>query len=166
MHPFTNINGTTEGVTMSENQNPDLPAEPGPAPAPAFPAPEAPAAYADAPPPPAYQGEPYQQPMEQAPPAYQGQPYQQQGYPQQPGYSQQPGYEQKSKIVAGILGILLGSLGIHRFYLGYTKIGIIQIVVTFVTIGFGGIWGFIEGIMILVGADPFKRDANGVPLKD
>jgi len=149
MHPFTNINGTTEGVTMSENQNPDLPADPGPAPAPAFPAPEAPAAYADAPPPPAYQAPPYQQ----------------QGYPQQPGF-QQSGYEQKSKIVAGILGILLGSLGIHRFYLGYTKIGIIQIVVTFVTIGFGGIWGFIEGIMILVGADPFKRDANGVPLKD
>ena len=134
---------------MSENQNPDLPADPGPAPAPAFPAPEAPAAYADAPPPPAYQAPPYQQ----------------QGYPQQPGF-QQSGYEQKSKIVAGILGILLGSLGIHRFYLGYTKIGIIQIVVTFVTIGFGGIWGFIEGIMILVGADPFKRDANGVPLKD
>ena len=150
---------------MSENQNPDLPAEPEPAPAPAFPAPEAPAAYADAPPPRAYQEQPYQQPMDQAPPAYQAQPYQQQGYPQQPGF-QQPGYEQKSKIVAGILGILLGSLGIHRFYLGYTKIGIIQIVVTFVTIGFGGIWGFIEGIMILVGADPFKRDANGVPLKD
>lgn len=165
MHPFTNINGTTEGVTMSENQNPDLPAEPEPAPAPPFPAPEAPAAYADAPPPPVYQEQPYQQPMDQAPPAYQAQPYQQQGYPQQPGF-QQPGYEQKSKIVAGILGILLGSLGIHRFYLGYTKIGIIQIVVTFVTIGFGGIWGFIEGIMILVGADPFKRDANGVPLKD
>lgn len=165
MHPFTNINGTTEGVTMSENQNPDLPAEPEPAPAPPFPAPEAPAAYADAPPPRAYQEQPYQQPMDQAPPAYQAQPYQQQGYPQQPGF-QQPGYEQKSKIVAGILGILLGSLGIHRFYLGYTKIGIIQIVVTFVTIGFGGIWGFIEGIMILVGADPFKRDANGVPLKD
>ena len=102
---------------------------------------------------------------------------QQQGY--QPGYQQQQGYqpgyqqqgyamasEQKSKLVAGILGILLGAWGIHRFYLGDTKMGVIQIVVTLVTFGIGGIWGFIEGIMILVGADPFKVDARGIPLKD
>ena len=29
----------------------------------------------------------------------------------------------KEKLVAGLLGILLGSLGIHKFYLGYTKEG-------------------------------------------
>jgi len=69
---------------------------------------------------------------------------------------------EKSKIVAGILGILLGGLGIHRFYLGYTVIGIIQIVVTLVTLGFGAIWGFIEGILILVGT--INKDAQGRPL--
>ena len=70
----------------------------------------------------------------------------------------------KSKIVAGILGILLGGLGIHRFYLGYIGIGIIQIIVTLVTFGFGAIWGFIEGILILVGT--IDKDAQGRPLVD
>lgn len=89
----------------------------------------------------------------------------QQGY-QQPAYAVPYGAEQKSKVVAGILGILLGAWGIHRFYLGHTKIGVIQIIVTFFTFGIGSLWGFIEGIMILVGADPFKVDARGIPLKD
>lgn len=89
-----------------------------------------------------------------------------QSYAQQP-YAQQPyGVEQKSKMVAGILGILLGGFGVHRFYLGYTSIGIIQIVVTIVTCGIGAIWGVIEGILILVGNDNFLTDANGVPLKE
>ena len=72
--------------------------------------------------------------------------------------------EQKSRVVAGILGILLGSLGIHRFYLGFVGIGIIQIVVSICTFGIGGIWGLIEGILILVGN--FNQDAQGRPLKD
>lgn len=70
----------------------------------------------------------------------------------------------KSKLVAGLLGIFIGSLGIHNFYLGYTKRAIIQIVVTFVTCGIGGVWGFVEGIMILM--DKYVTvDANGVPLE-
>ena len=96
-----------------------------------------------------------------------------QPYPQQPydGVPGQPynvtGYvEQKSRLVGGLLGILLGGLGIHRVDLGNTAIGVLQIVVTFLTFGFGAIWGFIEGIMILVGAEPFRRDARGVPLKE
>lgn len=68
----------------------------------------------------------------------------------------------KSKMVAGLLGIFLGSFGIHNFYLGFTKKAIIQIVVTIVTCGIGGIWGFIEGILILCGN--INADANGVPL--
>lgn len=71
---------------------------------------------------------------------------------------------QKSRIVAGILGVLLGELGIHRFYLGYVGIGVIQIVVTICTLGIGGLWGIIEGILILVGN--FNKDAQGRPLKD
>ena len=62
-----------------------------------------------------------------------------------------PGAEKK--IVAGIFGILLGGLAIHKFYLGYTKEGIIQIVITVCTCGFGGIIGLIEGIIYLTKSD-------------
>ena len=71
----------------------------------------------------------------------------------------------KSKIAAGVLGLLIGSLGIHRFYLGYTGIGIAQVIVTILTCGLGGLWGFIEGIMILTGSS-ITTDADGIPLKD
>ena len=71
--------------------------------------------------------------------------------------------EQKSKLTAGLLGIFLGSFGVHRVYLGYTKIGIIQIVVTLVTCGIGSLWGFIEGILILAGST-ITTDADGNPL--
>lgn len=74
-----------------------------------------------------------------------------------------PGAVQKSKIVAGILGILLGGLGIHNFYLGFIGKGIAQILLSF-CFGIGAIWGLIEGILILVGT--INKDANGVPLKD
>ena len=70
----------------------------------------------------------------------------------------------KSKMTAAILGILVGGFGIHRFYLGYTAIGIIQIIVTICTFGFGAIWGFVEGILILV--DKIRVDANGMPLAE
>ncbi len=72
--------------------------------------------------------------------------------------------EAKSKMVAGLLGIFLGGLGIHRFYLGYTKMGIIQIVVTLVTCGLGAWWGLIEGILILCGKT-ITTDVNGTPLE-
>ena len=62
--------------------------------------------------------------------------------------------EQKGKkIVAGILAILIGSIGIHKFYLGYTKEGIIQIVIFILTCGLGGILGLIEGIIYLTKSD-------------
>jgi TM2 domain-containing membrane protein YozV len=59
----------------------------------------------------------------------------------------------EKKVPAGILGILLGGLGIHKFYLGYTKEGAIQIVITLVTCGFGSLIGFIEGILYLTKSD-------------
>lgn len=83
------------------------------------------------------------------------------GLSAQPGVP--PGYQQKEKMVAGLLGILIGSFGVHSFYLGNTTKGIIQIVVTVLTCGLGGLWGLIEGIMILTGS--INTDANGVPLK-
>lgn len=73
-------------------------------------------------------------------------------------------FDAKSKVVAGLLGIFLGGLGIHRFYLGYTGIGIAQIAVSIVTCGIGSIWGLIEGILILTGS--INADAKGQPLKD
>ncbi len=112
----------------------------------------------------------YEQPAYQAPapqPAPQ-QTYQQpqQGY-QQPAY-QQPAYQaqpvapasDKNKLVAGLLGIFLGSLGIHKFYLGYTKAAVIMLVVSLVgslLFGLGpivmGTIGLIEGIIYLTKND-------------
>ena len=69
----------------------------------------------------------------------------------------------KSKLVAGLLQIFLGGLGIGRFYLGYTTIGIVQIVVTVFTLGIGALWPFVDGIMILMGKVP---DAQGRALRD
>lgn len=54
----------------------------------------------------------------------------------------------KSKIVAGVLGILLGWLGIHKFYLGYTVPGIIMLALGIVGIATSI---FIVGIFILLG---------------
>ncbi|MGE5549518.1 MAG: NINE protein [Bacteroidota bacterium] len=70
----------------------------------------------------------------------------------------------KSKMTAGLLGIFLGGFGIHRFYLGYTGIGVAQIIVSLITCGIGALWGFIEGILILTGS--MNVDAKGIPLKD
>jgi TM2 domain-containing membrane protein YozV len=114
-------------------------------------------------PPPGYQQPPpgYQQP----PPGY-GQPgYGPPGYG--PAYGMAPYDPQaKSKIAAGLLGIFLGGFGVHRFYLGFTRIGIIQIVVTIFTCGIGSLWGFVEGILYLVGSNGYTTDATGRPLRD
>jgi TM2 domain-containing membrane protein YozV len=88
--------------------------------------------------------------------------------PAAPPASPVPMGDQKSKVAAGVLGILLGCLGIHNFYLGYTTKGIIQVAITVLTLGAGafisGIWGLVEGIMILTGS--IATDAAGRPLKD
>lgn len=57
----------------------------------------------------------------------------------------------EKKIVAGILGILLGAFGVHKFYLGYTKEGIIQIILSFLCLG--GVIGLVEGIIYLTKSD-------------
>ena len=75
----------------------------------------------------------------------------------------QPGYSRRNRWVAGALGVLLGPWGVHRFYLGFVGIGITQIVVTIVTFGIGGVWGFIEGILCFCGA---MRDVDGLPLRN
>ena len=73
------------------------------------------------------------------------------------------GGEQKSKLVAALLAFFLGSLGIHDFYLGYNKNGIIKIVLPCCTGVGGGIWALIDLIRLLTGS--LHTDANGVELK-
>lgn len=70
----------------------------------------------------------------------------------------------RNRWVAGTLGVLLGAFGVHRFYLGYTGLGVLQIVLTFCTAGIAGIWGFVEGVLILVGMR--YRDVDGLPLRE
>ena len=69
------------------------------------------------------------------------------------------------KTTAGICGILLGTLGIHRFILGDTKGGIIRIVISVVTCGLGGLIGLIEGIMYLTKSDDDFYQLYGVEKK-
>ncbi len=70
-----------------------------------------------------------------------------------------PSYNPRAsnKLPAGLCGILLGSLGIHKFILGYTGAGLIMLLVTLLTCGVGGcvmhVIGIIEGIIYLCKTD-------------
>ena len=59
---------------------------------------------------------------------------------------------EKTKVVAGILALLVGGLGVHKFYLGNSTAGIIQIVSN-VACGAGAIIALIEGIIYLTKSD-------------
>jgi TM2 domain-containing membrane protein YozV len=63
----------------------------------------------------------------------------------------------EKKLVAGLLGIFLNCLGIHKFYLGYKKEGLIMLLVSLLTCGIGAVvmWpiGLIEGIIYLTKSD-------------
>ena len=72
-------------------------------------------------------------------------------------------FSDKSKMVAGLLQIFLGSFGAGRFYTGHMGLAIAQIAVTWLTCGIGAIWPLIDGIMMLTGKVP---DAQGRPLRD
>jgi hypothetical protein len=61
----------------------------------------------------------------------------------------------KSKVVAILLAFFLGTLGVHRFYLGYTLFGVLQLV----TCGGLGIWALVDFVLLLLGK--LDRDAQG-----
>ena len=62
--------------------------------------------------------------------------------------------QESKRVIAGILGILFGALGIHKFVLGYTKEGIIMLVLSLITCGtVPSLVGFIEGIIYLTKSD-------------
>ena len=64
---------------------------------------------------------------------------------------------QKDRVAAGLLAIFVGGLGIHKFYLGYNKEGIITLVISVATCGVGAavmsVIAFIEGIIYLTKTD-------------
>lgn len=140
------------------------------------------------------------QPTEQPQPVYTQPQYTQPQYtaPQQnPGtqynYYQQPvtpqpvktyynvapaGYQQKSRLAAGLLGILFGCFGVHNFYLGFTSKATVQLIISIVGLLLSvivvgvfaflamAIWGFIEGVQILAANNPDRLyDANCVILR-
>ena len=62
--------------------------------------------------------------------------------------------EENKKVLAGILAIVLGAFGVHKFVLGYTQEGVIMLVITVVTCGtVSSIIGLIEGIIYLTKTD-------------
>ncbi len=77
----------------------------------------------------------------------------------------QPSSQENKKVVCGILGIILGGLGIHKFILGYTNEGIIMLAITVLGVTFScfviplfaaiamGFIGLIEGIIYLTKSD-------------
>ena len=75
--------------------------------------------------------------------------------------------KQKSKLIAGLLGILLGAFGLHNYYLGYKSKGSAQVLITILSLGYLGIisliWGLVEGNLILTGK--IDTDFYGVALK-
>ena len=104
-------------------------------------------------------------------------------YPMPPQYPAQGGYvdpsapfgrhpvtgeplSDKSKVVGGLLQLLglFGLLGIGRIYLGYTGLGIAQLVVGLITCGIGAVvWGIVDAVLILTDK---VRDPQGRPLRD
>lgn len=61
--------------------------------------------------------------------------------------------QENKRVLAGIFALILGGLGVHKFILGYTQEGIIQLIIGVCTCGIGGVIGFIEGIIYLVKSD-------------
>ena len=73
------------------------------------------------------------------------------------------------KVAAGICGILIGSLGIHKFILGLTQPALIMLLVSLLTCGFAapimGIIGLVEGIIYLTKSDEDFYQTYGVQQK-
>jgi serine/threonine protein kinase len=72
-------------------------------------------------------------------------------------------FSHKSRLTAAILALLFGGFGAHRFYLGKSGSAVTQIFFTVVSFGILGIWGFIEGLVLMFGGG--GSDSNNRPLK-
>ena len=67
-------------------------------------------------------------------------------------------FSDKDWLTAVLLSLFVGVLGVDRFYLGYTGLGLLKLI----TVGGCGIWALIDLIMIAVGK---VNDARGLPLR-
>ena len=71
----------------------------------------------------------------------------------------------KNRIIAGLLAVFLGSMGIHDFYLGYNKNGVIHLLMFVFFLGWiSQIWALFEALNIFTGRT--GTDSNGLPLTD
>ena len=113
-----------------------------------------------------YQPQPqqtYQQPYQQPQANPYQQPLVQNVYVQQPFNGINPAWPLKSKTAAGLLGIFLGGIGVHKFYLGKVGMGILYLL--FCWTGVPAIIGFIEGIIYLTSNDHNFQISNQVRLQ-
>lgn len=69
------------------------------------------------------------------------------------------GESDKSYLTTWLLSYFLGGLGVDRFYLGYTGLGIAKLL----TLGGCGIWALVDWILVFAGV---MKDSQGRPLKD
>lgn len=74
----------------------------------------------------------------------------------------------KYKYLAAALSLFFGWAGVARFYLGYYRLGVIQIVLSLILLRAGFFifvpqWGFVEAMVLFSGK--FDKDAKGRPLK-
>ena len=80
-----------------------------------------------------------------------------------------PAAEPKSSLAAGLFGILLGTFGVHNFYLGFTGKAVAQLLITLLSCGglavVSSVWGLVEGILYISKSPNYTTDANGVTLK-
>ncbi len=77
-----------------------------------------------------------------------------------PGYAPEPEVSKRSKAIAIVLALVLGMVGVHDFYLGFYKNGIIKVVIFFASCGFlSWIWSFVDVIRLITGN--LKMDAEG-----
>ena len=120
--------------------------------------------------------DPYTQPSADPYGQQYAQPQYGQPAPGTPTYAAVPtGYIPRNKILAGLLALFFGALGIHNFYLGFTGKAIAQVLLTclgWILFGLGPIaaiiWSIVEGVQILTSnyGTPAHRDARGVDLVD
>ncbi len=99
------------------------------------------------------------------------------GFPQVVGTPALTPAPAKSMIVAALLALFFGTIGLHNFYLGYKVRGAIQlcgsilgwataiVIIGLFIIAVIGLWVFVEFIMILVRSGSYGRDSHGIPLR-
>ena len=89
--------------------------------------------------------------------------------PRQLAYQQGLYAARKSRVGAGVLGLLLGVLGVHNFYLGRSGVAVLQLLLTVLSLGVLAplvwLWSTTEAVLILLGTPSFAADRRGIPLR-